>query len=197
MSRSVDRSGGFTLLEIMVALVVLGLLVVGLAQGVRYGLRAWQAQVKLITGDEDLAAVDRTLRGLIGSMNPGNGMNPAPITATADRLTCITALPDGVAASVGSRWVTATLQVDPAHRLVLQWQRYIHADWLRAPPLETSVLLPGVARLTLAYWQPAGGWAGSWRYPNLPALIRIHVTFPPGDPRHWPDIVAAPRLDRP
>ena len=38
---SLDRQSGFTLLELLVALVVLGLLVVGLTQGVRAGLTMW------------------------------------------------------------------------------------------------------------------------------------------------------------
>ena len=41
---------GFTLLEIMVALVVFGLLVLGLGQGVDFGLRAWGRQTGGVAG---------------------------------------------------------------------------------------------------------------------------------------------------
>ena len=56
---------GFTLLEIMVALVVFGILVAGLAQGVQFGLRAWNGQTALIAQRGDMDAGDRALRGLI------------------------------------------------------------------------------------------------------------------------------------
>ena len=37
------RQGGFTLLEMVVVVTVLGLLIIGLTQGVRTGLTLWQA----------------------------------------------------------------------------------------------------------------------------------------------------------
>jgi prepilin-type N-terminal cleavage/methylation domain-containing protein len=43
---TLGRQKGFTLLELLVALVVLGLLVVGLNQGVRAGLTMWGAQTR-------------------------------------------------------------------------------------------------------------------------------------------------------
>ena len=55
-----SRQGGFTLLEMLVALVVLGLLVVGLTQGVRTGLALWSAQSRRIGTAADLDAVART-----------------------------------------------------------------------------------------------------------------------------------------
>ena len=62
------------------------------------------------------------------------------------------------------------------------------------------MLLTGVARLEFSYLQPAGGaaegWAEQWTEPYLPRLVRIHLAFPPGDPRQWADILAEPAEDR-
>ena len=43
---SLGQQSGFTLLELLVALVVLGFLMVGLTQGVRTGLAMWGAQTR-------------------------------------------------------------------------------------------------------------------------------------------------------
>lgn len=190
------RPNGFTLVEILVALVVFGLLLAGLTQGIHYGMQAWQSQVRLSTGPQDLDAVDRTLRHMIEVMDPGDGISPAPVTATRDRLAFITILPND-AGSERVLHVTAELLVDPARRLVLRWSPDLHAERLRpAPPPTVTELLGNVARLELSFWRPSGGWVTSWNYPDLPALVRIRVVFPEGDPRHWADIVASTSLDR-
>jgi general secretion pathway protein J len=187
---------GFTLLEILVVLAVFGLLLAGLSQGVRYGLRAWESQVHIADRSSDLDAVDRALRHMIAVTEPGDESDAAPFTATRDQLEFVTALPDG-GGTLPVRRIAATLLVDAAHRLVLRWRPWIHAEQLRPPPpvIETE-LLRGVARLDLAFWQPRGGWVTAWHAADLPALVRVRVIFPPGDTRHWPDIVAAPVLDR-
>jgi general secretion pathway protein J len=191
------RHNGFTLLEVLVALVVFGLLLAGLNEGVRYGLRAWESQVRLASGRGDLDAVDRALRRMIAMMDPGDGVDPAPFTATRDRLDFVTELPDA-AGMLPVRRVAAALLIGSGQRLVLRWQPWQHAQRLRpVMPSTDTELLRDVLRLELAYWRPESGWVAAWRYADLPTLIRIRVIFPPGDPRHWPDIVARPELDRP
>jgi general secretion pathway protein J len=188
-------ANGFTLLEILVALLVFGLLLAGLTQGIHYGLHAWQSQVRSADSRNDLDAADRALRHMIEAMDPGDGIDPAPITATRDRLEFISALPNGAGTT---RHVQASLFVDPSHRLVVRWRPYFHAQPLGpAPAPSVTELLPGVSSLELAFWQPAGGWITTWHYPDLPALVRIRIVFLGGYPRHWPDIVVAPQIERP
>ncbi len=187
---------GFTLLEIIVALTVLGFLLVALSQGVHFGLLAWGAERHLSSGNDDLDTLDSTLRHVIEGMDPGDDLDPAPFEGSRDQLQGITALPTA-GGIMPSRPMQVTLLVDQAHRLVLRWRPYLHAKRIGPPPatIETE-LVRGVAGIDLAYWR-GGGWASSWQSPDLPALVRIRVRFPAGDSRHWPDIVAAPVLDRP
>jgi len=189
---------GFTLIEVVIALTVLGFLFVGLAQGVRFGLAAWSAETRRTVGEDDFRALDNTLRHVIEGIDPGDDLNPARLVATSDSMDCITLLPYASSATP-SHQMRATLKVDASHRLVLRWWPSLHARRLPPqPPAPTETeLLRGVSRIELSFWRTGGNWVSSWQSADLPALVRVRLQFPRGDPRHWPDIVAAPRLDRP
>jgi general secretion pathway protein J len=188
---------GFTLLELLVALTVFGFLMVGLAQGLHFGLLSWVTEVRLSSRNEDLDPVDTTVRHLIEGADPGNDADTAPFVGSKDRFLCITALPSAAGAT-GVRRIQAELLVDASHRLVLRWRPYVHARALRPSAAFTeSELLHGISEIQLAFWQPGAGWVNVWRAPSLPTLVRVRLRFPQADPRHWPDIVAAPMLDRP
>jgi general secretion pathway protein J len=192
-----DHQSGFTLLEILVALTVLGLLVAGLAQGVRFGLLAWGAEVRVTGSSDDLATLDNALRRVVEGMDPGDDLEPAAITGTRNRLDCLTQLL-GVDGPVPGRRMQAGLLVDPNHRLVLRWRPAPRAARLGPPPpLTETELLRGVSRIEFAFLRPGGGWVSNWRSPDLPSLVRIRVQFPLRDRRRWPDIVVAPLRDRP
>jgi len=190
---------GFTLLEVMVALVVIGLLVAGLAEGVRFGLRAWDLQNRMLGRNDGLDAVDRVLSGLITEMQPGAVMQPPRISGSADRLAFVTELPLA-AGPAELRTAAVVLTTDASHRLLLDWTPDPHATPLEPSATHRVVLLSGVARLEISYWLPAdhgGGWIREWHRPYLPALVRIRILFQAGDRRVWPDIVAAPIRERP
>ena len=196
------RSGGFTLLEVLVALVVLGFVMAGLSQGTRFGLRAWGAQSRLIDARGELDAVDRTLRRLVEGMDPGGPNQDPLIEGAADTLAFTSELP--AAAAAATRRADVALLVDAGGRLVLRWTPRLNAvRFGPPPPPEEAELLRGVAGVDLAYWPrptpdaPAAGWRGGWTEKALPALVRIRLVFPPGDGRRWPDIVAAPMRERP
>lgn len=193
--------GGFTLLEILVALVVLGFLMLGLSQGTRYGLQALTAQGRLLEERAELDAVDRALRRLIERMDPG-GPNQAPdIQGGRTTLAFTSELPAAAAGAAGLADVALMLN---GSRLVLRWAPRINAERFAPPPAPAEAeLLRGVQQLDLAYWRratndnPASGWTDAWSEQALPELVRIRLVFPSGDRRRWPDIVAAPLRERP
>ena len=147
------RDGGFTLLEIVVALVVLGILLVTLSRGTQFGLAAFDRQDRMIVVGGRLEAVDRPLRRLIVQLAPGppgGGGGPPPPP------------PPGGGAP---------------------------------PPPHRETLLDDVDAINLDYWD-GSAWRGQWKETAPPSLIRIRIVFPEGDPRRWPDIVAAPARDQ-
>jgi general secretion pathway protein J len=196
------RPNGFTLIEILVALAVLGALIAGLGQGIRVGLRAWNTATRMTEAGDSLDTVDRTLRTLVGRMDPGSATDLPRLSATAHSLAFVTTLPDMPA--MASNRVEASLGVDAKHRLVLRWRPYERSQ---SQPGRSATgtgaryneieLLDGVAGMDLSYWTAAGGWAEDWRAEGLPPLVRIRVGLLRPGQRPWPDIVVAPELDRP
>lgn len=185
------REGGFTLLELLVALVVFGFLIAGLSQGVQFGLQAWSRQSRAIDASGGLDAVDRALRGLIARLDPADAVG-----GRAHALAFTSALP--MAANLPAREADVLLAVDAAHHLALRWLPHLHAvRFSPPPPPQVTQMLDGIERIDIAYWPRTGdgGWQDEWNANLPPALIRIRLIFPPGDARHWPDIVAAPMRD--
>lgn len=193
---------GFTLLEVLIAVVVLGLLVLGLSQGVRTGLALRHAQVQRLGETAELDAAMRLLRGLLTRLPvvpDGNRAAAAEAGAafkgSADRVSFVGDLPTGLGAA---RRADMMLFVRDA-RLILSWTPRRHERSLvpRPPPIETE-LLQGVERLELAYWGlpsagQATGWRSEWAEPEAPELVRVRVIFVAEDRRRWPDLIAAPR----
>jgi general secretion pathway protein J len=201
MPSTTGRQSGFTLLEILVALVVLGFLMVGLTQGVRAGLTMWGAQTRRVGETADLDAGARVLRRLLSgiSLPSAGGSLGASSTekfeALPESLTFVGDLPTGFGTT---RRADITLELHEG-RLVLRWTPRRHELSIAPPPepIETE-LIRGVERFDLAYWgspspgEPAG-WQSRWDRRDIPELIRVRLGFATGDRRRWPDLIAAPQ----
>jgi len=195
MSR--PHNSGFTLLEILVVLVVLGFLMVGLTQGMRAGVQVWDHQRRSLDAIAELDATDRALRGLIEQMDPGGRIEMSDIDGTNRTLRFTTRMPQA-AAALPTRRAEVMLLVDPRHRLLLRWTPSPHATALvAATPIDT-LLLEDVDHIEIGYKPatPSAGWQRDWQAPIPPLLVRVHIAFAPNDPRHWPDLVAAPMRER-
>jgi general secretion pathway protein J len=200
---AIGRQAGFTLLETLVAVVVLGFLVVGLAQGVRAGLTLWEAQSRRIGETAELDAAARILRALLSaivsssaaslSVGGAGGAGGTEFKGTADALTFIGDLPTGLGTT---RRANITLELRQG-RLVLRWTPRRHEVSAVPPPepIETE-LIRRVGRLDLAYWgasspdQPPG-WQAQWEGSAAPELIRIRLALARDDRRRFPDLIAA------
>jgi general secretion pathway protein J len=197
------RQAGFTLIEILVVIVVLGLLMVGLTQGVRAGLTLWDAQSRRIGEIAELDAAARTLRTLL----TGIGLSPSAATpvgstgapefkGSADSLAFVGDLPTGLGTTRRADLVLALRQ----GRLLLRWTPHRHELSIAPAPEPIDVeLVRGVDRLELAYWgapspEQAPGWRDQWDGPGIPELIRLRLGFAKDDRRRFPDLIAAPQL---
>lgn len=186
---------GFTLMEVLVALVVLGILMAGLSQGMRFGMTAWTRQAALVDRTADLDAVDRTLRGLLTNATSGALHGRNDFVGARDGVSFDSVLPDAVA--VGARRAKISLKLDDGHHLMLHWDSVLIDPNTAVPASGDATIVDHVEAVELAYWQPGGeapGWQDRWTAVAAPALIRLRLVFAKGDPRHWPDMIVAPLI---
>lgn len=195
------RQAGFTLLEMLVVVVVLGLLVIGLTHGVRAGLTLWEAQSRRIGETAELDAAARILRTLLSGIVPpaSAAFSPTPDNAgefkgNVDSVEFIGDLPTGLGTT---RRANITLALRQG-RLVLRWtpRRHELSDAPSPEPTEVE-LVRQVEHLDFAYWgapapdQPAA-WQGKWEGGStLPDLIRVRLGLAGRDRRRFPDLIAA------
>ena len=204
-SRAAARGqAGFTLLEMIVALAVLGFLAVLLAGSLQFGARLWDSQDRRIAGGAGLDAVHGVLRAMIQNAQPlplvGLGQRGAAayMLGAPGTLDFVAEMPESIGRA-GFCDVALVLERDG--RLALRWRRHSRDGRLAAAEaVAESELLRNVAALELAYFvraddrQPAH-WEKTWVRPGtLPDLVRVHVRFPPGDRRMWSDVVVAPAV---
>ena len=65
MSSRLAAQAGFTILELLVALVVLGFVISGLAGGTQLAVASIRAQTRFLQQHQDLQPVDQLMRRLI------------------------------------------------------------------------------------------------------------------------------------
>jgi len=190
-------SAGFTLLEVLVALVILGFIVSGLVGGTRLGLAAMDAQSRAAAEHGDLEPVDRLLRRVVANIALPNDDRQPGLVGDVNGFACVTRVPAGETSGLAPR-VDAYVTANGARQLILRWSPHLHAERLVPRPAPAqAILLQGIDRLEISYLSPErSGWLTSWNRTDLPALIRIRLSFAPGDPRRWPPIIAATQQDR-
>lgn len=183
----IRRDAGFTLLEILVALVVFGLVMAGIAQTFKFGMVAFRQGPARTAEPENLAALDTALTRIIAQTLPGT------MTGRADRLSFTTKLPPG--AGLQGALADAAILLAPDNTLILRYRQHPAGIPLQPQP-DPSIepLLPGVAIFQLAYLvsKPPGPpvWSGKFHGVGLPLLIRLHIQL--ADGRDWPDLIVAP-----
>jgi general secretion pathway protein J len=194
----VRRDGGFTLLEIIVAMVVLSMIVLGLGQATRFGMTSWQVQTKLANEAAQLERVDRVLRLLIGQACAPLATDDKPFSGEAHRLVFLTLVPNQPEAGITRRSQVA-IGVNDRHQLVLRWTPHPNAALLThdPPPMQEIVLAEHMERLDFAYRQATtdgGNWSKAWTDASVPALVQIHFVRS-AQYHKWPDMAVATLLD--
>ena len=180
------------MLEVLIAVAVLGLLIVLLDQGLGFAIRVTAMQGRMSDAAADLPVVDAALRRLVANADPGVFPEPASLRGTNASLAMVT---QTVAADGVRRPVDAILSASGGSaRLRLAAHRHVERFGPPAPG-EDVVLIGGVDRLVIDYADGrTGAWHPTWTAETLPALVRIRLVFAGGVQR-WPPIIIAKKAD--
>lgn len=190
---------GFTLLEVLAALAVLGLILAALSAGLRFGQQALLAQARDTAVEDQIGPVDAALRSLIAKAWPGAVGAEARFIGTARVLSFRTTMPESLTPQ-RTRDADVTIGVDPAHRLYVSWLPW-YRNWIvPKPPPATIDLLANVDHIEFGYWDPSlhlppGGWVTAWVGTTVPKLLRIRLVFTKDAGLRWPDIIVATARD--
>ena len=190
------RSGGFTLLEVLVALSLLLLLGVLLGQGLRLGAAALQRTERAAEALEELRLTQAYLRRQIESAMPlaipGSRQRLLLFAGEANAVTFI-ALPP---AALGNGLHVLRLEVSDG-ALSLHWRPLQgeppSLDLARA---ERRLLLADVHEADFSYLDVGENgqavWRSEWRQrERLPALVRLRLQRAQ---RPWPELLVQPML---
>lgn len=191
-----DRSAGFTLVETLASLSILALLSLLIVSGAQF------ARLRLMRMDqgsnlESVQMAQDMLRArLVRSFplaHPFAATSWVALDGAPDRLNFVAPPADAAAPDAVRHY---TVWLSPNGDLTLSWVSDLALD--PDHQAEKVVLLRHVSSIDLAYFgaaRPDGAlrWRERWsRQPVLPLLVRLRVTFPPGDPRLWPELLANP-----
>lgn len=196
------RQRGFTLMELLVSLALLGLLASLIAGGLRTGQRVWERGDRRDQMVDRVAAAQRLLRARLerAAVQPPSAVSDGSVdfTGMPAQLSFVAPPPDDEAPGT-LRLYTLALRDGS---LILS---SVNTAWRgqREAPQRSLTLAEGVQALELAYFgapaQSTGapaGWQQQWRRRStLPAAIRIRLRFSADDARRWPDLVIRPGAD--
>lgn len=202
--RRVLHQAGFTLVEALVAITLLGLLSTALTAGLRLGLDAWTRGSAHSDQLSRALAVQGLLRDVVGQAYPYfSSRDPTQrsidFDGTSETLALLAPAPIALGVSGRSRFKLSTARRNGLSDLILTSQPEL-SDADAPSTIETKTLLAGMASIEFAYFgklrsETIARWHDQWTGQiALPQLLRIQVRFPDGDTRLWPDLVIAPRI---
>jgi general secretion pathway protein J len=189
-TREPSREGGFTLLELLVALVLTALIMAMMPGAIRLGARALN-QAEVLTNDAaDRATLDFVAERLAETaalyQRGGDGRLTVAFSGTAHAIGFVASatMDSGAEASAGLYlFELALVRLDnQVGRMMLRWQPF--RSTLTAVPVtlkQERVLLSDIAELSFRYFgaptaRVAAAWSDVWAgTDNIPELVELQI----------------------
>lgn len=184
------RQDGFTLLELLVAVGLLGLMLVTMLAIIRLGVKSWDRTEGAAEALQRMQAVHEFLRNRIAEAYPlPEGEDRAAFFGSRSTMRLVTTMPQ----ALGGGLYRLELLLRAGERgqdLIARWQPISAAD---PSGSQERLMLSGLRELSFSYFDSENmTWRAEWTdRARLPQLIRIRVRGDHG----WPDLVERPRVD--
>jgi general secretion pathway protein J len=197
-------AGGFTLVELLVALTLTGLIFVALFGGLRFGTRTWETGIARSEVSAQVEIAHALLRRLLAEaiLIAGDRRGEFSFEGEAEQIRFTAPGPRQVGLGGVYLFELFTEPSQEKQRLVLRWRVYRKDLDVERPPDDEArkrrVLLDGIESLRLAYFgdpeseedpQWLEGWSG---HEVLPKLVSVKLELPADDARRWPELIVAP-----
>jgi general secretion pathway protein J len=206
----VSDDRGFTLLELLIAMTLLGLLMLGLFGGLRLGVRVWEAGDAQAADRSRIEAVQRFIRTYLSQARPlsaadRTGDDVISFIGRRDQLDFTAALPAHLSAGGFEHVALSFAELDDGRGLVLRHGPLRRRDDGRAELFElddpeTAVLLADVTEVEFSYFgapdqRDDAEWTDRWEdQERLPLLVRIRIGLAGSDRRVWPELTVPLRI---
>jgi general secretion pathway protein J len=198
------RTAGFTLIEVLVALALMGLISTVLIASLEIGGHTWQRVTRTAMQTDEIARSQAFLRLRLATIHPvsagsSHGPSAESLLGTSTSLEFVSSAPG----SGNDRLLRYRIgpssggysDIEVAYRPDRSGSSHaVAADWSR------ETLLAGAQGISIQFWESAsdipGRWVDHWEGKNqLPDLIRIEVSFASDDQRQWPPLYVEPKID--
>ncbi len=199
---------GFTLVELLVVLTLLGFLVAVTFGTVRFGTRAMDRVAASADGHQDIEGVHRFLRRLLSetgeALDADEADGRAPLSGDGAQLSVLAPMPRHLAASGRAHVDIKVRQTDRGVALDAVWQPAFPRASIEIQTVTTTLAVTLATAEFTYFGDPTGTgmstWHSTWMAPaRLPKLVRIAIVA--ADARPWPDLVVglplAGRLEPP
>ena len=187
--------GGFTLLELLVAITLMGLVLVALYGGLRVGMNSWESGETRAEAVNRQRSVQEFLRRQLAqsvTVHVANerGERLVRFAGQANAIEFVAPLL-AYLGQAGLYWIRLEGREG---QLRMLWRPYLTAD-AEAGELQETVLLEGVTTMEWAYFgverdeEPQPQWRSTWTSAmRRPWLVRLNLTV---EQQVWPDLVTA------
>jgi len=188
---------GFTLLELLVAITLLGLLSLALFGGVSFGMRVWDRSEKTADSARGRHVFEEELRDRLSRADPeldpkGPGEAEVKFQGAPDRLSFLAPVDEsGQLSELSYRYISD----DANGRLEVSSK----PELARSGSASQRILLKDVAKAEFSYFGSQGpgsptSWRNEWQHATrLPQLVRIRLWL--GRKKEaWPELVIPTKL---
>lgn len=210
------RQQGFTLMEVLLATALLGIMMLLLTGSLRIGATNWEAGEERLAKASRLFIVESFLRRHIGSLLPVTSVNSQgemepSFRGTPEMLSYVAPLPDQLEGGGLYRFQLYVAGQDETRALRIAIIPYSSGPSQNqgqnlndAKPIDDLALVEPLGKVKFAYFgpvtdasnpsptgAPVGKWVQEWREYQLPTLIRIEIEREGEEP--WPELLIAPK----